>query len=240
MATQTSANLPTLTQGFATTPLQCDVIVEKTDATGVTIDGVLLKDSGITVAGALTGVTTIAPSGVITPTGGIAAGGGFVASPRLCHTGGVPAILTTSGTNSASNTGGMMYLAEIFVPCNMSVTGAAIFNGTAVAGNGKLALFSVVGTTGTRIAVTASTAMSGTTAYQLIDFASGPIAVVGPATYFIGAIYDTTTHDLRGHVLGTFATGTVASLTYATNSTFATLTVPTTFTADLGPLASLY
>jgi len=230
----------------------------------ITAGGVVLTDDGITFNGTSekiiqpvtslvfrdhgdantnitvldSGATTI--RGAITPTGGVAAAGGFATSPRLCHTGGVPAIATTSGTNSATNTAGMMYLAEVFVPANMSVTGVAIFNGTAVAGNGKVALFSVSGTTGTRVAVSASTAMSGTTAYQLIPFTGAPIAVVGPATYFIGAIYDTTTHDLRGHVIGSFATGTVGSLTYATDSTFATLTVPTTFTADLGPIASLY
>lgn len=180
-------------------------------------------------------------SSAITPSAGIVTANG-ISSPRLCHTGGVPAILTTSGTNTANNTAGMMYLAEIFVPCNVSTTGAAVFNGTAVAGNCKYALFSVAanGTSGTRVAVTTSTATAGTTAYQTVAWTGGPIAITGPATYFIGTIYDDTTHDLRGHVLGKFATGTVGSLTYATDSTFATLTVPTTFTADLGPIASLY
>ena len=184
---------------------------------------------------ALTG--TLSTAGIYTPTGGVASSGGFSSSPRLCHTGGVPAILTTSGTNSTDNTAGMVYLAEIFVPNNKSVTGVGIFNGTAVAGNGKMMLYD---SSGTRVAISASTAMAGTTAYQLIPFTGGPIAVTGPATYYIGAIYDTTTHDLRGHVLGTFGTGTDAGNTYATDSTFATVTVPTTFTADIGPIASLF
>lgn len=176
-------------------------------------------------------------AGIITPAAGVAAGGGFSASPRLVHSGGVPAILTTSGTNSATNTGGTVYFTECFVPCNMSVTGIAIFNGTAVAGNGKVILYN---SSGVKIAISASTAMSGTTAYQLIPLTGGPIAVVGPATYFIGATYDTSTHDLRGHVLGTFATGTLASTTYATDSTLTPIVPTTTFTADIGPIASLY
>jgi hypothetical protein len=131
----------------------------------------------------------------------------------------------------------MVYLCEIFVPNTKSVTGVAVFNGTAVAGNGKVMLYD---STGARVAISASTAMSGTTAYQAIAFTGAPISVPGPATYYIGAIYDTTTHDLRGHVVGTFGAGTDAGNTYATDSTFAAVTVPTTFTTAVGPIASLY
>lgn len=188
----------------------------------------------------LTFVSTTGATGV-TPVQGINAAGGFTASPRNCHTGGEPAIATTSGTNTTDNTAGTVYLAEVFVPCNMTVTGIAIFNGTAVAGKGKVMLYD---STGTRIAMsetaTGGTTMTGTTAYQLIPFDPAPVQVKGPATYFIGATYDTTTHDLRGHVVGTFATGTDAGNTYATDSTFATVTLPTTFTTAVGPIASLY
>jgi len=180
--------------------------------------------------------STLGITGITTPTGGIAAGGGFSASPRNCHTGGVPAQVTTEGTNSASNTAGAVYLAEVFVPCNCTVTGIAIFNGTAVAGNGKVMLFD---SSGNRLGISASTAMSGTTAYQSINL-TAPLAVKGPATYYVGAIYDDTTHDLRGHVLGAFGAGTDTGNTYETESTYATVTVPTTFTTAVGPIASLY
>jgi hypothetical protein len=176
-------------------------------------------------------------AGVITPTGGIDAAGGFTARPRNCHTGGVPAQTTGFGTNATTNTAGTVYLSEVFVPCNISVTGVAVFNGTAVAGNGKVILYD---SAGARVAISATTAMTGATAYQLIPFTGGPIAVVGPATYFIGTIYDTTTHDLRGHTIGSFAVGEDTGNTYATDSTFATVTVPTTFGGTTGPVASLY
>jgi hypothetical protein len=180
--------------------------------------------------------------GVLTPTGGIAATGGFAASPRLVHTGNEPAIATTSGVNSANNSANTIYLAECFVPCNMSVTGAALFNGTAVAGNVKMILYSLTGTTtGTKVAQSASTAVSGTTGYQLVPFTGGPIAVLGPATYFIGAIFDDTTNDLRSHVVGSFGAGTYStSVVYATDSTLTPVTLPTTFTTAVGPIASLY
>jgi hypothetical protein len=172
----------------------------------------------------------------VTPVAGVGAAGGFTASPRNCHTGGVPAQATTAGTNAATNTAGTVYLAEVFVPCNCTATGIAIFNGTAVAGNGKVMLYD---SAGNRLAISASTAMSGTTAYQLIPFTAA-LAVKGPATYFVGAIYDDTTHDLRGHTIGSFAVGTDAGNTYGTESTYATVTLPTTFSGTTGPIASLY
>ncbi len=119
----------------------------------------------------------------------------------------------------------------------MSVTGIAIWNGTAVAGNGKLILYN---SAGVKIAITTSTAMSGTTAYQRIPLTGGPIRVPGPATYYVGATYDNTAHDLRGHAVGNFDTGTLASTTYGTDSTLTPIVVAGTFLADLGPLASLY
>ena len=194
------------------------------------------KGSGmINLGNSSTGVIRLLRA--LNPTLGVIAAGGFTASPRNVHTGGAPALVTTSGTNVTDNVAGTVYLAEVFVPANVSVTGVAVFNGTAVAGNGKVMLYD---SAGARVAISASTAMSGTTAYQLIPFTGGPIAVVGPASYFVGVIYDTTTHDLRHHTIGTFATGTDTGNTYATDSTFATVTLPTTFTTEVGPIASLY
>jgi len=168
------------------------------------------------------------------PTAGILSAIGE--SPRLIHTGGAPATSTSFGTNTTDVVDGTVYLAEVEVPCNKTVTGVAVFNGTAVAGNGKVMLYD---STGARLAISASTAMSGPEAYQSIAF-TAPVAIVGPGRYFIGVIFNTTTHDLRGHTLGAFATGTDAGNTYATDSTFATVTVPTTFTTAVGPVASLY
>src|SRR6185369_13712315 len=66
-----------------------------------------------------------------TPTNGIVPAGGFTASPRLCHSGGVTATVSTDGNNSTpDNT--ETYFCEIYVPCNVTVTGIANFNGSAV------------------------------------------------------------------------------------------------------------
>lgn len=177
---------------------------------------------------------------------GLAGAGSALATPtrtisaKLVHSGGTGLTATTDGTNVTDNVAGTVYLVECFVPCNMTVTGVAIYNGTAVAGNGKVMLYSWVGTTATRLATSASTQMSGTTAYQRIAF-SAPISVIGPASYLIGCTFDTTTHDIRCHALGNFVAEAVAGATYATDSTMATLTVVgTAFNASTGTIGGLY
>lgn len=188
----------------------------------------------LTVTGASTFTGAQTMTGAITPTGGVAAAGGFTASPRTIHTGGEPAIATTSGTNTDIVTT-ETYIAEVFVPCNMTLTGVNIFNGTAVAGNLQASLASSAGAV-ISAAQTASTAASGTTAYQRIPFAA-PYAAVGPATYYIMVQGDNTGGDVRTHTVGNFTAQKQTSQTYGT---FTTITVATTFTTAVGPIASLY
>lgn len=186
-----------------------------------------------------TGAVTIAPAttvtGAITPTGGVAAAGGFTATPRNCHTGSEPAIATTSGSNLDIVTT-ETYRAEVFVAANCSSTGVAIFNGTAVAGNVQAFLLD---STGTQVGsfATASTAASGTTAYQRIPWASGPFALKGPATYWIAVQGNNSGGDLRTHTVGNFGADKQTGTTYGT---ITVATSPTTFTTAVGPLASLY
>lgn len=61
-------------------------------------------------------------AGVITPAAGIAAGGGFTARPVGIHTGGVPAVAATDGTNATPSIT-ETYCSEVFIPCNMTITG---------------------------------------------------------------------------------------------------------------------
>ena len=61
------------------------------------------------------------------------------------------------------------YVAEVFVPVNHQSTGLALLNGTAVAGNVTAILYD---SNGAPIVQSASTAQSGTAAYQDFPFAS--------------------------------------------------------------------
>src|SRR5665213_237681 len=74
--------------------------------------------------------TTVNASGVTTPTGGIAAAAGGSISPRNIFSCAQPAIATTSGTDSTPSVT-EQYVAEVFVPANMTVTGVAYLGGSA-------------------------------------------------------------------------------------------------------------
>lgn len=188
----------------------------------------LMTQGTQTVAGS-TSFTT-----AITPTGGIAAAGGFSTSPRGIHTNERGAFATSDGTNVTASTT-TTYIAEIYVPNNMTITGIALFNGTAVAGNVTVGLASSSGAP-IAAALSASTAQTGTTAYQLIPFAT-PYAAVGPATYYIQVQFNNSGANFRAHVLGTIGTTTQTGQTYGTMTSF---TPPTTFTTNVGPIAGLY
>lgn len=177
-------------------------------------------------------------TGITTPTGGVAAAGGFSVSPRLCHTGGVPAQISTEGTDLTVVVT-ELYVAEVFIPANCPVTGAAVLWGSATEGNAKVMLFD---SAGTRLAISASTDVSGfaTDSYgSRIPFAS-PVAAKGPATYYVGVIADNTGNRINTHILGQFGAGKIESLVYGTEAGYASITPPTTFATGLGPIASLY
>lgn len=178
----------------------------------------------------VTGAAAI--GGITTPTGGIAAAGGFSVSPRNVNVGGTQAMLAADGNNSTPVIT-EQYVSEIFVPANMTVTGVSVFNGSDVTGN---VLVGLGDTAGAVIATSASTAGSGTDAYQLVPF-TAPLAVKGPATYYILTQYSSATARYNTFAVGNF--GCVAD----TGNTFGTLTAftpPTTFVTAVCNIASLY
>lgn len=164
--------------------------------------------------------------------------GGIAVSSDLSEftvfpTGDSPATTTTMGTDTTPATT-TTYLARVIIPVNATLTGIALLNGSAVAGNVHLGLFSAK--TGALLAETASTAQAGTAAYQKIAFTT-PLSVKGPGMYFIGAQFSSTSARFRSWPVGVHSTGTKTSETYGT---FTTITPPSAFAADVGPIASTY
>jgi hypothetical protein len=201
-------------------------------AANITINA---KGSGTIGIGTVsTGAVTIAPATTIT--GGLAAAGGYTARPSNWHTGAMAARVNTDGsdvTPSVSET----YYAAVFVPCNSTITGVAVFLGSATEGNMKVGLFDSAGAV---LATSASTDISGATvdSYFRIAF-TGTYAAKGPATYYIGILQDNTGNRFNAHTFGDFPAGKTTGETYATG--FTTISSPaTTFTTALGPIASLY
>lgn len=174
--------------------------------------------------------------------GGFSAIAGQTISPRLCHTGGVKATASTDGTERAGSTT-TMQLSEVFVPANCTVTGISILNGDTPAGLVKVALFDSQGVMvpgATNATGGAGTTQAGADAYQRIPFLA-PVALKGPATYFVATVASTTS-PINCHTFGDFGASEVAAV-YATAFESTQLTgvvVPSTFTASRGPIASLY
>ncbi len=164
-------------------------------------------------------------------------------SPRAWHTGSVGATQTADGSDTTVAATTELYLAEIFVPANATLTGVAIFNGSDVTDVVKVGLYTAAGVLlATNATGGAGTQSSGTSNYQRVPF-TATVAVKGPATYYVGCIYSGTTSKLKRHILGSFGAGKLTGHAYATamETTAVTgLTMPTTFTTALGPIASLY
>src|SRR3990167_3679030 len=201
--------------------------------TGAASKAVVL-DAGEDYTWPATGVLT---AGIIKPVGGIAAPGVTqTLKPSGQHTCDIAPTLSTDGTDT-SNTNTEAYIGAISIAGNISTTGVSIFNGSAVAGNVKVYLFNSDGTAA--LAATASTAQSGTDAYQRIAWVGGPIALVGPATYYIAWTGDTTGATQKINQIN-FGEGPAWKETALTYGTLATITPVTTFTADRAPYATLY
>lgn len=142
----------------------------------------------------------------------------------------------TSTTPSATT----LYLIQVFVPFNMTLTGVALNNAATCGTNNYIvALYDA---SGNKLAnsATAGTLCSGTSAWQKIPFTATK-AITGPAIYFVGLFVDGTTDRFytvpaAGAYVG--VAGTVTGQTFGTVG--ASVTLPTTFTADKGPIVYTY
>lgn len=164
---------------------------------------------------------------------GQGAAGGFTISPRLFATCGASAEVSTAGTNQTP-VATEVYIAEIWVPANVTVTGVSILIGSVASGNLKVGLASSAGAV---LATSASTSIVGTDVYLRVPFTTA-LAVKGPATYYVLSFIDNATARMNAHAFGSCGTAVQTGQVYATG--FTAITPPTTFTADVGPIASLY
>lgn len=168
-----------------------------------------------------------------------------IPSPRCCHTGGAPGIAVADYTH-VHPVITEEYIAEVYVPMPTVINGIAVLNGDDVTGNRQLSIRDAYGNI---LALTASTAGSGTSVYQCIPIAttyqnnngtvitgSGPLRVEA-GTYFVTIQYSSATAYMFPHTLGSFGAGKLTSQTYGT---FVAAAMPVTFTTALGPVASLY
>lgn len=149
-----------------------------------------------------------------------------------------PVTTLTAGT-STTPSATTVYLAQIVIPFNVTLTGIAVNNaGTCGTNKYVVALFSAAGVPLANSA-TAGVLCSGTSAWQQIPFSS-TLAVKGPGVYFVGLYMNGITDRFytipaAGAFMG--LSGTVTGQTFGTVTSVA---VPTTFTAGTGPVAYTY
>jgi|GEM_PF-4987891 len=200
------------------------------------LKGTFIEQAGSnTFVGDQTITGSLSVTDAITPTGGIAAAGGFSAAPRALHAQGQKAVVAADGNNSTPSIT-ETYITSMFVPCNMTITGVQLFNGTDVTGNVTVALATAAGVPITA-AKSASTAGSGTDAYQLVPFATA-YAAKGPANYLVCVQYSSATARYNTHTLGTDPSVVQTGTTYGTIPTISP--VPTVFTTNIGNIMSFY
>lgn len=140
------------------------------------------------------------------------------------------------GTNTTL-VAGTIYWAELNIPRVITLTGAAVLNGATVGTDkGLVALYDTNGALVANSAVAGATT-SGANAFQARAFTA--TVEVQPGRYFLAYQADGTTDTLRTIAVSTFIDSLTASAT-GTFGTLTALTVPTTITADKGPIGYVY
>lgn len=186
----------------------------------------------VTAASGNTAVAgTLGVTGATTLTGGLA-----VSTPIVNFMGWKPSTLTSGTSTVPSAT--HVYVTQIFIPVNATLTGVYLNNGATVGTNKWIvALFNSAG------AVVANSSLSGITTsgadgYQQLPFTGTYAAKTG--MYWIGIYMNGTTDRFRSApAVGQYA-GYTGDITGQTFGTVATITPPTSFTADVGPVAFTY
>lgn len=200
-------------------------------ASGNTINGSSASIT-ITAAGSRANLIPISPSNwqlvLESPVQNFVGG----TAPTVFHSGGIAAVAATTGTDAtAVNT--ETYIVEVFVPVQTTLTGVKWLGLASSTGNVQ---FSLADSTGAVItaAQSASTATAATANYQTAAFAATYLAK--PGKYFI-LMQNSGSNHYRAHAVGNFG---AAKKTGETYGTFTAVTAPTTFTADIAPIADVY
>jgi len=142
------------------------------------------------------------------------------------------------GTNTTP-VAGTIYWAEVFIPRPMVITGIGVLNGGTV-GTDKhvVGLYKTNGGAVLANSALAGVTTSGANAFQEVAL-TATYSAEGPARYWVALQMNGTTDRFRSIAASTF----VDVLTDSDTGSFGTLTsltAPTTFTADVGPIAYVY
>lgn len=140
---------------------------------------------------------------------------------------------TTSGTDKAP-VAGTRFTAGVLVAHTTDITGISYLVGSV--GTGDKVIAELYKADGTLLAtsVLAGTTVAAAAGYQRVPFTTAVIAE--PGQYYIALSFNGTTVRFRAIPVGECVTKSAVGVF----GTPAALVVPTTFTADVGPIASTY
>jgi hypothetical protein len=160
---------------------------------------------------------------------------------RYCTIEGNLGTLSSLGT-STTVTADKTYYADIFIPLpNMVITGIGFLNGTtATTDKAIVSLYNAAGTLLANSVVTGGgTLIATSNIFQQVAF-TAPYTTLNPGRFWIGYQQNGTTATPRTIATATWVNVLTGSAT-GTNAVAApTITPPTTFTADVGPIAYVY
>lgn len=230
-ASDNTGEMVKLLPGFATT----NVMIPSADIVPLQIQPGPVQTANLIEVQNTSGAAqwAVSAAGVAIPAAGVQVSSGT--APTKWHTGGVGASTTTSGT-STTPVATETYICEVFIPVNCTLTGIAILNAATV-GTDKYVV-ALASSAGVPLAwsALAGTTTAGAASYQRVPF-TATYAAVGPAKYHVLLQVNGTTDRFRTHPVGTFG---ASKKTGEVFGTLTTVTPPTTFTADLGPIACTY
>jgi hypothetical protein len=141
---------------------------------------------------------------------------------------------------SVTHVDGTEWFSQISFPYNATLTGACWMNGATVTTDNTIAFL-----TDASGAVLATSALAGAadtghaSQYQCAAFLA-TVAVVGPATYYVGIQTKGTTDNFLAYATGGAPTGYGTGSQTGTFGTIAAITPTTTFTPAKGPLLMVY
>ena len=151
-----------------------------------------------------------------------------------------PALASLTGGTDKAAVAGTRFSGSLFIPHLTTVTGIGYLIGSV--GGTDLVLAELHDADGRLLATSALAGATVGTAATMQDLAlTAPVQVVGPGWYFLSITMNGTTGKLRTLAAATAMAST--ALTKSATGTFGTvgaLTVPSTFTADVGPIAYVY
>lgn len=148
-------------------------------------------------------------------------------------------IAATSGTDTACSDG-TIYLASLFVPRPVRITGVQYLVGS-VGGTDKV-IAELFDSEGVLLANSATAGATVGTAAQVQQVALTSVYnISSPGVYFVGLVFNGTTAKFRSVPAYTQAgSGLLAGSVSHTFGTTANVVPPSTFTADKAPVLSLY